>query len=132
MINLKNGNLKVNENLEIGSGFCFDDFKQTPYYKNHDSLRMVYLNEKQEIDGRNYMVGLFFRENSLYLISLVNCDIEIFAVEERKREQVHDDILKRYGIESGQRFCWGTVVSDYDVRGNVSSINIIYEKIENE
>jgi hypothetical protein len=39
---------------------------------------------------------------------------------------MHDEILLKEGIESGKRYPWGKVELEYDVRSNVSSIDVYY------
>ncbi len=80
----------------------------------------------QIIDGNIFIVSLFFRNNFLYMISLVCIDKEISFNEEPERKKLHDEILEKYGLKFPAVFDWGSVESDYDPKGNVSSINIIY------
>ena len=41
-------------------------------------------------------------------------------------EKEKDDILNELGINQQMEYSWGKISSDYDVRSNVSSINIMY------
>ena len=45
---------------------------------------------------------------------------------EDKRKLLHDNILKELGINQQMEYSWGKISSDYDARGNVSSIDIEY------
>ena len=46
--------------------------------------------------------------------------------DENEGKEVHDKILKENGLAEKEEFSWGKIISDYDVRSNISSINIIY------
>ena len=45
---------------------------------------------------------------------------------ERDRKKIHDKILTEMGLLQGEKYQWGKIVSEYDVRSNISSINIYY------
>lgn len=77
MIEINNGILKINDSLKFYPGFHFKDFKKTKYYKGESGIRVIYLDEKQVIDQGNYIVSFFFRNNIIYMVSLINCDKEI-------------------------------------------------------
>lgn len=128
MIDIKSGIIKINNNLEFYPSFNFNDFMKTPYFNGQDGIKMIYLNEKQIIDGKTYIIGFFFRNNTIYMVSLINCDNEIPENEEQSRKMIHDEILKQYGIKSGEQYTWGRIESEYDFRSNVSSINIYYNE----
>ena len=130
MIDIKNGEFKVNDSLIFFPGFTFNDFKRTPYFKGQDGVRIIYLDEPQKIGKYKFLVGLFFKDRVIYMITLINCDKEFQENEERKRKNIHDSILQENGIEDGKEYKWGRVVSEYDVRGNISSINIYYENMK--
>lgn len=74
----------------------------------------------------NYIASLFFRNNVLYMLSFICIDVEFQFEEEIKRKQFHDSILKKNGLDTESYFEWGNIKSVYDPKGNVSSINIIY------
>lgn len=126
MINMHNGTVVISKELTVFPGFTFEQFRRMRFYKNQDGVGVILLDGAQMIDGRNYYVSLFFREGSLYMLSLVCCDWRFSEIDEKKRESVHDQILKELGLEKYTEFCWGTVSSDYDCRGNVSSIDVVY------
>lgn len=69
-------------------------------------------------------VSFFFREGKIYMVSLINCDENISEDREKERKEIHDRILIQEGIESGKEYNWGKIESKYDVRSNVSSIDI--------
>ncbi|WP_236354814.1 hypothetical protein [Konateibacter massiliensis] len=77
MIDIKTGIFKIDDDLIFSPNFSYDDFKKTPYFKGQDSIRMIYLDNKQRIDGKTYIVSFFFREEKIYMISLINCDDSI-------------------------------------------------------
>ena len=118
MLDISNGFLKISDELTIFSGFSFEQFKHTRFYKNQDGVRIIYLDEQQVIDNRKYIVSLFFRNGKIYMVSLICCDKEF--------SEKHDDILNELGINQQMEYSWGKISSDYDVRSNVSSINIMY------
>ena len=62
------------------------------------------------------------------MVTLINCDKDFQENEEKNRKGIHDSILQENGIEDGKENKWGKVVSEYDARSNISSINIYYLK----
>lgn len=126
MIDTHNGVIKVSDELTIYPGYSFDQFQHTKFYKNQDGIRIIYLDGQQMIDGRSYIVSLIFRDRKLYMLSLICCDEEFSEQDEKKRKMLHDTILNELGIRPQEQYSWGKISSDYDARGNVSSINIIY------
>lgn len=128
MIDIKNGNIKVNDDLIFFPGFSFNDFKRTPYYKGQDGVRMIYLDEPQKIGKYKFLVGFFFKNGIIYMLSLINCDKNFEVNNEKNRKDIHDLILEENGIQNGKEYKWGRVISEYDARSNISSINIFYLK----
>lgn len=126
MIDIKSGVLKIGKDLILSPKFTYKDFMKTPYFKGQDGVSMIYLEDKESIDDKLYIISLFFQKQKLYMVSLINCDDDIVAKEELKRKKIHDEILRKYGIESGKEYVWGRIESNYDVRSNVSSIDIFY------
>ena len=126
MIDLKNGRIIIAEDLHICPTYTFDEFKKSKYYVKQDGIRVIYLDGNQYICGRKYIVSLFFRNQKLYMLSLICCDNEYNAMEEQKRKNLHDEILKELGIINEKSFLWGKISSIYDARSNCSSINITY------
>ena len=48
-------------------------------------------------------------------------------LEEQKRKEIHDRILADWGLRECNIFDWGTIKSNFDTKGNVSSVNIVYK-----
>lgn len=126
MIDISNGFFSISDELTIFPSFSFKQFKHTRFYKNQDGVRIIYLDEHQIIDNRKYIVSLLFRDGKIYMVSLVCCDKEFSEKDEYKRKKLHDDILRELGINQKKEYTWGEISSDYDVRSNVSSIDIMY------
>lgn len=126
MINIENGYIKIAEGLEIDPSYTFERFKKTIYYKEHDGIRIIYLDNPQIINGKKFVVSLFFREGKIYSVSLICCENEFSESEEFKRKELHDDILQKNNIDILKQYNWGKVTSEYDARSNISSINIYY------
>lgn len=126
MIDLNNGIVRIDDDLCIAPNYSFDEFKKTSFYNNQDGIRAIYLEKQQSIDGINYLVSLIFKNNKIYMLSLVCCYKYYSEEDEKERKKLHDEILKQYGIIDKKEFVWGHVSSDYDARGNCSSINFLY------
>lgn len=126
MGDIRDGSVPISDQLTIDPGFSFEQFRHTKFYKDQDGIKMICLDGPQKIDGRNYMVSLFFRHGKIYMVSFVCCDKEFSEKDERKRKILHDDILNELGIRPQERYDWGKISSDYDDRSNLSSINILY------
>ena len=129
MKNISDGYVRISDELTIFPTFTFEQFKETTYYKNQDGIRIIYLEEQQVIENRKYIVSLFFRNETIYMVSLICCDQEFSEVDEGKRKILHDDILKEWGMAEQKEYVWGKISSDYDNRSNISSINIMYFKV---
>ena len=71
------------------------------------------------------MVGLFFRSGVIYMLSLLCCDMEFGMEEEKKRKELHDEILQSWGIVLLEHE-WGYIKSVYDARSNISSIDLVF------
>ena len=56
MIDIKNGEFKVNDTLTFFPGFTFKDFERTPYFKGQDGVRIIYLDEPQKIGKYKFLV----------------------------------------------------------------------------
>jgi hypothetical protein len=126
MIDISNGFVKISNELTVFPGYSFEQFKNTRFYNNQDGIKIIYLNEKQIINNRKYIVNLFFRSGKIYMVSLICCDIEFNERDEKKRKELHDATLMELGIDQYMKYNWGTISSDYDVRSNLSSINITF------
>ena len=126
MDDIRYGVISISDELTIHPHFSFVDFKHTKFYKNQDGIKIIYLDGKQIINGRKYIVSLFFRGGNIYMVSLICCDQEFSEIDEKKRKILHDNILRELGIRPQERYSWGRISSDYDSRSNLSSINILY------
>ena len=126
MENWKDGVVSLGNGLTITPGYSFSDFQKTSFYNDQDGKRQIILDGSFIIDGRKYAVDLVFVKGNIYSVSLVCCDIEFSMEREEERREMHDEILRRYGLERQNKFPWGELVSDYDAKGNVSSISFYY------
>lgn len=124
-MNLKSGIIEINGET-FSPGYTFEDFKNSSLYDGQDGVRIIRLKGIVKLLENNYIVSLFFRNNVLYMLSLICTDIEFQFSEEVKRKQFHDSILEKNGLDTESYFEWGNIKSVYDPKGNVSSINIIY------
>lgn len=127
LINQDNGVVIINAKLKVEPHFNFDDFKNTPFFHGQDAIRIIRLADKQEIDGNEYLVSLFFRNNEIYSVSLILNDKSITEKNEKMRKSIHDKILRGNGLQSNNIFYWGKVISEYDARSNISEITIYYK-----
>ncbi|AND79316.1 hypothetical protein [Streptococcus pantholopis] len=125
MINTENGTVIFDDNFQLKKGMTFDDFKNSRYYNNQNYKRLFYIYDLK-LSRQSFIVGLFFRENKLYSISLILDDRTINQNEEEYRKQLHDRFLKENKINSIKNYRWGTLSSNYDRRSNISSIDIVY------
>ena len=123
---INKGVISLSDDLVITSGYTFDQFRATRYYKGQKPERVFWLDEKYMFQGHSFMVSLFFRSGVIYMLSLLCCDLEFGMEEEKKRKELHDEILQSWGIERSDQE-WGYVESVYDARSNISSINIVYK-----
>ena len=123
------GVISLSDDLVITSGYTFDQFRATRYYKGQKPERVFWLDEKFMFQGHSFMVSLFFRSGVIYMLSLLCCDLEFAMEEEKKRKEFHDEILQSWGIERSDQE-WGYVESVYDARSNISSINIGFQESE--
>lgn len=87
MIDIKSGVLKIGKDLIFSPKFTYKDFMKTPYFKGQDGVSMIYLEDKESIDDKLYIISLFFQKQKLYMVSLINCDDDIVAKEELKRKK---------------------------------------------
>lgn len=115
------------DGVEFYPGYTFEDFKKTKFYSNQDGIRIIRLNGVIKIDNHQYLVNLFFREYTLYMISLVCVDVDIPFEEEEKRTMLHRQIMAEYGLSDVNVFSWGTLKVIYDPRSNSSKIGVIFQ-----
>ena len=126
MIDLKNGSILIGHEIKLNKDFTFEKFKESKLYNGQEGIRIIDLKEIQIIDGKKYSVSLLFKEGIMYMVSMINCDCDISMEQEMQRKEVHDKILENMGIQSGNVYSWGKIVSQYDSKSNISSINIYY------
>lgn len=126
MINKLDGTLIINDQLRFTPNSTFQDFMKTPFYKGQDKVRVIYLDEKQQIDNKEFLVNFFFRDDKIYVVTLVAWDENISEKQEPQRKLIHDKILLDNHIQNGKEYPWGKVVSEYDARSNISGISIFY------
>ncbi len=72
MDDVRGGFISISDKLTIYPGFSFEQFKRTEFYKNQDSIKMIYLEGQQIIDNRKYMVSLFSRMAHANVSATVN------------------------------------------------------------
>jgi hypothetical protein len=125
MNDISKGVISLSDDLVITSGYTFDQFRATRYYKGQKPERVFWLEEEFMLQRHTFMAGLFFRNGVIYMLSLLCCDMEFGMEEEEKRKELHDEILKSAGIVQRDHE-WGHIQSVYDGRSNISSIDIVY------
>ena len=86
MNNISKGIISLSDDLVITSGYTFDQFQSTRYYKGQNPERAFWLEEKFMLQGHTFMAGLFFRNGVIYMLSLLCCDLEFGMEEEKKRK----------------------------------------------
>lgn len=123
---INKGVISLSDDLVITSRYTFDQFRSTRYYERQNPERAFWLEEKFMLQGHTFMAGLFFRNGVIYMLSLLCCDWEFGMEEEKKRKELHDEILKSAGIAQTE-YQWGHIKSVYDARSNISSIDIDYK-----
>lgn len=124
-MNLRSGIIEINGEI-ITPGYTFEDFQNTAFFEGQDGIKIIRLNGTVRIGENNFITSLFFRNKILYMISMICVDIDLPFSEEIKRKQFHDEILTKNGLDTESYFDWGSIKSVYDPKGNVSSINVIY------
>ena len=122
---MNKGVISLSDELVIASGYTFEQFRNTRYYKGQNPERVFWLDEKFMFQGHSFMAGLFFRNGVIYMLSLLCCDMDFGLKEEKKRKELHDEILKSWGIVEPEHE-WGYIKSVYDTRSNISSIDIVF------
>ena len=115
------------DGVEFYPGYTFEDFKKTKFYSNQDGIRIIRLNGAVKVDEHQYLVNLFFREYTLYMISMVCVDIDIPFEEEEKRAVLHRQIMAEYGLSDVNVFSWGILKVSFDPRSNSNKIGLIYQ-----
>lgn len=123
---LRTGQLSLHNEV-FCNGYTFEQFKKSALYSGQAPERAFTLDGSFNIDCREFSVSLFFKEGRLSLISLCCEAPEISSENEPHRKLLHDAILAEYGISGSAELEWGRISSDYDRKGNVSSILIAYK-----
>lgn len=124
----KEGIVKLSDYMTIHPGYTFKDFKHTKYYNNQDAAMIIHLEGVFLIDDMKYAVGLLFHSNKLYSLSLICVEADFEPESEPKRKELHDSILLSKNLTDKNYFEWGSIISEYDQRGNISSISFYYDK----
>lgn len=109
-MDFENGIVKVEDEL-FCPGYTFETFCRSSFYKNQDGIRIIYLDGTKQIEGKKYIISLFFRDYALYMISLICCDKDFTPETEKERKALHDRILSEYGIVNEKEFSCGKVIS---------------------
>ncbi len=122
----KDGIVTIDNELVVSSGYTFNEFKKTSFYSGEDETLAVYLEKTVTIDNHKYAVILRFNKGIIYSLSLICCDLEISMEYEEERCLLHNQILSQYGLSNKNEFSWGKITSNYDEKGNVSSICFLY------
>lgn len=124
-LDLTKGTLKINDEVFLPK-YSFEQFKKSAFYKGQDGKRIILLEGFYIMNGRKFLVSLFFRTNIIYMISLMCDDKEFTWENEKERKEFHDEILAEYSIIGKKEFPWGNISSNYDPRSGSSSIDIVY------
>ena len=123
---IRNGILRLSEDLILSPEYTFEDFKKTSYYKGQDGIRVITLDDRYNIEGNAFLVSLIFVEGRLDNVSLVCTDEEFSWETEPERKKLHDRILNDWGLSGENLFDWGNISSVFDAKSCVSSIVIRY------
>lgn len=124
-MDFENGILRI-EGESFCPGYSFEMFRHSAFFNNQDGIRIIYLDGVKQIEGKKFIISLFFRDYVIYMISLICCDKDFTPETEKERKVLHDKILSEHCIMNEKEFPWGKVTSEYDDRSNLSSINLIY------
>ena len=126
MINLKNGNIIINNAVTLSPLYNFDDFKLSFLYKNQIPNRFIYIKEPVFIEKIPFHLSMSFETGKLTHVQLMIADDSISYELEEKRLKIHDDILKQFNITKKNNYGWGYVDSTYDPKGHCCHIHIFY------
>ena len=125
-LDISKGIIKLSDNLVIFPGYSFEMFKNTQYYCNQDEIRQIILDGEFVIENRHYKVSLCFRKRRIYFLELMCVDEEFTCETEPQRKSLHDQILNEWGLFEYNEFDWGKITSNFDPKGCISSILIVY------
>ena len=123
---IRNGILRLSEDLILSPEYIFEDFKKTSYYKGQDGIRVITLDDRYNIEGNTFLVSLVFVDGRLDNVSLVCTDEEFSWETEPERKKLHDRILNDWGLSGENLFEWGNISSVFDAKSCVSSVVIRY------
>ncbi|MCR5529634.1 MAG: hypothetical protein K6F49_10495 [Saccharofermentans sp.] len=123
---IRNGILRLSEDLIMSPGYTFEDFKKTSYYKGQDGIRVITLDDRYNIEGNTFLVSLVFVDGRLDNVSLFCTDEEFSWETEPERKKLHDRILNDWGLSGENLFEWGNISSVFDAKSCVSSVVIRY------
>ena len=124
----KDGIVAIKEGLIISPGYSFNDFKKTSFYNGQAGIRIIKIEGLIYIDNHKYLVDLFFLKGIIYRVSFVCCDREFTMECEEQRRELHNEILQQYGLNRENEYAWGKIISNYDAKGNISSISFYYSR----
>ena len=127
-IDFENGIVTV-DGVSLGPGYSFADFLLTRLYDHQDENRFFWLKGNKPIGESRFGVGLAFRDGTLSTLELLCVDAEFTWETEEKRKDLHDRILRRYGINEEAQFRWGSVSSEFDRKSCISSIVFAYRLV---
>ncbi len=122
---LKKGIIEINGEV-FKPGYTFEEFQKSAFYKGQDGNLLIDIEDEFQIGDNRFLADLVFNNNVLYLISLCCIDIELSWDEELERKKIHDDILKKHGLEPETVFDWGKIKSHFDPKGYCCDILIVY------
>jgi len=127
LMNLRNGIIKISDDLIIHPQYSFEDFQKTRFYEGQDDARVISIKEPQIIDGRKYLIDFIFHNGEIYSVFLCNIDEELPDWEDLPRQkEIHDKILIENGILNGCQYGWGNIVSERDPKSGSCTISIYY------
>ena len=127
-IDFENGVITIDE-VMLGPGYSFNDFMFTRLFNHQNENRFFWFEEHKTIGDNTFAVGLAFQDRMLILAELMCVDEEFSWETEEKRKELHDRILRKYGIDEEKQFWWGTVCSDFDHKSGISSIVLSYSSV---
>ncbi len=125
VIDVTNGSIQLSNGVVLDKTFSFEAFKKTKFYQEQDETKVITLSPVQEIGGQEFVITIRFMNGLLDHVSLVST-ADFSDKDEPLRKVHHDKLLQDWQIKCGE-YDWGRIESDYDRRGNISSINIFYE-----
>lgn len=127
-IDFENGTITIDE-VQFSPGYSFDDFMFTRLYDHQNEIRFFTLDGVKTIGDNHFLVGMAFQNRILLFVTLMCVDEEFTWETEEKRKELHDRILRKYGIDEEKQFWWGKVSSDFDQKSCISSIVFAYSPV---